>query len=87
MNVVFRFESFDDRQRATLVVSSIDDAISHMRETFQLEDFAMDEDGTEPIDLDEIREILASRRSVNLHDLEGWHSKDTVEIACATDAA
>lgn len=82
MPVVFRFESLDARNRAMLVLPDIEAAVEHISSTFELSDFRFDEDGEEPVNINEIRDLLCRQEQVRLYDLEAWHSQDTVEISC-----
>jgi hypothetical protein len=84
MPVVFRFDSLDPRSRAVLVLPTVEAAINHVRETFNLADHTLDEDGEQPVDIEELSNELLRAGTVRLYDQAAWHSDDTVEICCAS---
>lgn len=83
MPVIFRFDSLDARNRAMLVVPSVDAAIAHLRDNFRLPDFSMDEEGREQVSFKKIKVLLRGYCKVRLYDKQASYSDETVEICLA----
>lgn len=83
MPVVFRFDSLDQRSRATLVFPTIEAAIAHLRNAFHLPEYRMDEDGRDQVSFKKIKGMLRRYQTVRLYERSSC-ADDTVEICVAS---
>jgi len=89
MTVVFRFDAPDPNLRGSIVLGSIDSAVSHVCNVMNGADVAegrkwtIDEEGEEVPQPDWLRTELQNRSTVTLHDQSSIGTLETVEICVA----
>lgn len=89
MPVVLRFDAPDPNLRGSIVVSSIEAAVSHVCNVMNGDDVAkgrkwtIDEEGEEVPQPDWLRSELQNRSTVILHDQSSIGTLETVEICAA----
>ena len=86
MPIVFRFDSMDSRERATLVIDTPEAAARHVTEVLNEGHhygphlWTLDEEGTEVPTFKGLMATLRDRDEVKLYDQSAWNNADTVTI-------
>jgi len=86
MTVTFLFQSMDHRQRATMKVDSIAEAVTHVYDVMNggksrgPDLWTFDEDGEEPVTKSGFLAAFQSNDRITLYDQGGYSSSDSVVI-------